>query len=174
MKRITLFIGLNLLGVCAYSADSASPNLHELMKNVVAVQTQVIWDTGNNAQDDQGNINPAKLTAADWAKIAAAASKVKRASESLATATHVMAAAPGQKIQDEGTPGAFGAAQVQKVIDAQPKLFSAFAQQLAGAMGEVSSAVKARDGHKLADVSGRIDEICEACHKQFWYPNQPK
>jgi hypothetical protein len=32
------------------------------MKNDVAVQTQVIWDVGNRAQDDQGNPDASKLS----------------------------------------------------------------------------------------------------------------
>jgi cytochrome c556 len=132
----------------------------------------VIWDVGNNAQNDQGDIDPAKLTAADWTKLVGAAGKVKRAAQSLAGAAHVTAAAAGQKLQDEGSPGAFKAADVQKVIDGQPKVMNAMAQALVSSMDEVLAAVAKHDGHKLADASGRLDEVCEACHKVFWYPNQ--
>jgi hypothetical protein len=33
-------------------------------------------------------------------------------------------------------------------------------------------AIDARDPEKLADLGGTMDAICQACHKQFWYPNQ--
>jgi hypothetical protein len=162
-------------GVCAAEKAPAAPNLHELMKNIVAIQTQVIWDVGNNAQDDAGNPDPSKIKPADWTKVATAAGKVKDAAHALATAPHVMAAAPGQKIDGEGgTPGAFGAKEVQKVLDAKPKVFQAFALQLTKSMDELLIASKARDAKTLFDVSGRLDQECEGCHMQFWYPDEKR
>jgi cytochrome c556 len=172
MRPLAIVVTCGLLGVVCYGAESSGPNLHELMKNVISVQSQIIWDIGNRAQDDEGNIDARKLTAADWAKIAAAAGRVKRAAQSLASAPHVMAAAPGQKIQSEGEPSAFGASDVQRALDAQPKVFGAFTQQLVGSMDEVLASVTSHDGRKLGEVSNRLDEVCESCHKLFWYPNQ--
>lgn len=167
---------LTCSGLVALSAlaggRSTAPNLQELMKNVVAVQTQVVWDISNNAVDEAGNPDGSKLTAADWSHIGAAAGKVKDASQILAAADHVMVATPGQKLQDEGNPGAFDAKAVQAVIDSNPKAFKAFAQALATSMNEAVVAAQARDAKKLNDVAGQLDQICEQCHMQFWYPNQ--
>lgn len=173
MKYSLLLTCAGLVALSASAANpSKAPNLHELMKNVVAVQTQIVWDVSNKTQDDNGNPDASKLTAADWTHISAAASKVRVASQTLAAADHVMAAAPGQKLQDEGNPGAFDAKAVQAVIDSNPKAFNAFAQALAASMNEVIVATQARDAKKLNDVAGQIDQICEQCHVQFWYPNQ--
>src|SRR6187551_2897250 len=111
MKSSLFLLGGCLLVASAFAAESApAPNLHELMKNIVAIQTQVIWDVGNTAQDDAGNPDPKKMKPTDWAKVGTAATKVRDAMQALAKAPHVMAAAPGQKIDGEGgTPGAFGA-----------------------------------------------------------------
>jgi hypothetical protein len=177
MKSSLFLIGCGFVaaGVCVADTAPAAPNLHELMKNVVAIQTQVIWDVGNNAQDDSGNPDASKMKAADWAKVAGAAGKVRDAAQALAKAPHVMAAAPGQKIDGEGgTPGAFGAKEVQKVIDAKPKVFQAFAVQLTQSMEELIAASKAKDAKKLFDVSGRLDQECEGCHMQFWYPDEKR
>jgi cytochrome c556 len=176
MKSSSFLLAGGLLVATAYAADPApAPNLHELMKNVVAIQTQVIWDVGNNAQDDSGNPDATKMKPADWAKVGAAAAKVKDAAQKLATAPKVMAAAPGQKIDGEGgTPGAFGAKEVQKAIDAKPKVFQAFAVQLTKSMEELITASKAKDAKKLFDVSGRLDQECEGCHMQFWYPDEKR
>ncbi|HEU4624172.1 MAG TPA: hypothetical protein VFS52_05375 [Steroidobacteraceae bacterium] len=173
MKPSLLLLAGGLMCMSAYAGNSSpAANLHELMKNVVAPQAQVVWDVGNQAMDDQGNPDGSKLKPADWAKIAAAAGKVKQASQTLAQADHVMAAGPGQKIEGEGTPDAFGAKDVQKILDAEPKVFRAFAQQLTASMDEVIAAAQKKDATQLADVSGRLDQVCEACHVKFWYPNQ--
>lgn len=174
MKSTLFLLSGALLIAGAYAADTPpAPNLHHLMKDVVAIQTQAIWDVSNNALDENGDPAPSKIKAADWAKLTSAAGKVKVASESLAQAPHVMAAAPGEKIDGEGaTPGAFGAKQVQTAIDANPKVFQAFAKQLSGSMEEIVAATKTKDAKKVIDVAGRLDQECEGCHKQFWYPEQ--
>ena len=176
MKSSLFLLGGSLLVASAFAADPApAPNLHELMKNVVAIQTQVIWDVGNNAQDDAGNPDAKKMKPADWTQVGTAAGKVRDAMQALAKAPHVMAAAPGQKIDGEGgTPGAFGAKDVQKVLDAKPKVFQAFAQQMIKSMDELVAASKAKDAKKLFDVSGRLDQECEVCHQQFWYPDEKR
>jgi hypothetical protein len=159
--------------VIAYAgAGETAPNLHELMKNVAATQSQIIWDAVNKAQDDDGNADPSKFTSSDWSRIVGAGNKVKQAAVELAKAAHVMAAAPGQKLQDEANPGAFNAKAVQKTIDSNPKVFAAFAQNLALVMDQITAAAKLQDGLKLNEVSGRLDQVCEQCHLQFWYPEQ--
>jgi cytochrome c556 len=171
-SSLVLFAG-TLLVAGAYAAESAAPpNLHELMKNVVAIQTQVLWDVTNNAQDDKGDPDPTKLKAADWAKLADAAGKVKAAAQKLGAAPHVMAAAPGQKISGEGGAGAFGAKEVQKAIDANPKVFQGFSQQLVASMNELIAGTQKKDAKKVFEVAGRLDQECEGCHQQFWYPNE--
>jgi hypothetical protein len=174
MKASALLLcgGLIAVSVHAGGAPSTAPNVYDLMKNVVAVQAQVIWDTGNQAQDDQGNPDASKLKSADWGQLVSAGSKLKQAAQSLAQADHIMAAAPGQKLDGEGAPGAFGAKQVQSAIDANPKAFRALAQALAVSMDQVVTAAQKKDAAKLFDVSGRLDQICEDCHVQFWYPDQ--
>ncbi len=173
MKSTLFLLAAALMVMGAYAANtSVPPNLHELMKNVVAVQAQLIWDVGNRAQDDQGNPDAAKLKPTDWTRIIAAGGKVKQAAQALAQAEHVMAAAPGQKLDGEGNPGTFGAKQVQSAIDANPKVFRAFAQALGVSMDQIVAAAQTKDAAKLFDVSGRLDQVCEDCHVQFWYPEQ--
>jgi cytochrome c556 len=165
--------GIALL-VAAHAVHSAAApaNLHEPMKNIVAVQTQTIWDLGNQAQDDQGNPDPSKLAAGDWSKIIDAAGKVRQVAQTLAQAEHVVVAAAGVKIEGEGNPDALGAKQVQAAIDANPAEFRARSQALATSMEQIVAAAKAKDARKLFDVSGALDQVCEDCHMKFWYPEQ--
>jgi cytochrome c556 len=142
------------------------------MKNIVAVQTQVIWDVSNAAQDDQGNPDASKMTAADWNKIIDAAGKVRQASQRLAKADHVVAAAPGVKIEGEGNAGVAGAKQVQAALEKNPAEFRARSTALVAAMEQIIAAAKAKDAAKVFEVSGALDQVCEDCHQKFWYPGQ--
>lgn len=150
----------------------AAPNLHELMKKIVAVQAQAIWDVGNQAQDDKGNPDPSKLKPADWSRVVSAGTQMKQVAQALAAAGHVMAAGPGQKIDGEGGPDAPTAKQVQGFIDANPQVFRAFAQALSVSMDQIVAAAQAKNAAKLFDVSGNLDQICEDCHVKFWYPEK--
>jgi hypothetical protein len=144
------------------------------MKDVVAVQTQIVWDVGSKVLDDDGNSDASKLTPAQWQQIASAAAMVGEAARTLAAASPVIVAVPGEKIDGEGTPGSWGAKEVQKAIDTNPAAFRAFLGQLQGSMSEVIAATRARNAQKLTDVSEQLDRECEACHLQFWYPQQKK
>ena len=174
MKSVSFVFALGLAGAIACAAGASPPdrNLHELMKQVVAVQTQVIWDIGNRALNDAGNPDPSKIKDADWKKIATTGGSLKDAANALADAKQIVAAAPGQKIADEQNPGSLNAKGVQKAIDANPQLFRAMARQLAVSMDQIVQSTRTRDAAKFLDVSGRLDQVCEQCHVQFWYPEQ--
>jgi len=161
-----------LAAACEVHSATAPRDLHDLMKNDVAVQTQVIWDVGNRAQDDQGNPDASKLSAADWTKLTDAAGKVRQVAQTLAQSEHILAAAPGVKIDGEGNPDAPGARQVQAALAANPREFQALSQALATSMDQVVAAAKAKDAAKLFDVSGALDQVCEDCHVKFWYPEK--
>jgi hypothetical protein len=154
-----------------YSA-TPMPTLYQAMKSIIAVQTQTVWDIGNQAQNDKGDPDPKKLKDADWVHLIQASQQVRQAAQALARSTQLIVANPGQKIDGEGNPGAFSAQQVQATIDANPQAFRAFAQVLAQSMEQISAAARTKDGAKLLDLSGQVDQICEQCHTQFWYPNQ--
>jgi hypothetical protein len=170
---IYVLAGIALLAG-AHEARSAAPppNLHDLMKNVVAVQTQAIWDVGNQAQDDHGNPDATKLKAEDWSKVISAGGKVRQVSQTLVQTDHVVAVPPGAKLDDQTNPGALGAKEMQAAIDANPAEFRTLAQALSASMDQIVAAAKAKDAAKLFDVSGGLDQVCENCHLRFWYPEQ--
>jgi cytochrome c556 len=174
MRILACALGFTGLLVAAYQVHSAAApaDVHDLMKNIVAPQTQVIWDVSNEAQDEQGNPDASKMTAADWGKIIAAAEKVKQASQTLAKADHAIAAAPGVKIEGEGNEGVAGAKQVQAAIDKNPAEFRTRSTALATSMDQIVAAAKAKNAAKVFEVSGMLDQVCEDCHQKFWYPGQ--
>ena len=161
------------VGAQAAAAEPGkSLTLFEAMKDTVVPKSQVIWDITNAAQDDMGNVTAKALKEGDWTRIAGAARETSEAVRNLLTQPRVVAAPPGKKIQGEGTPGAFGAQEVQRTIDANPAAFVAFSKKLLAAMDGIVAATKARDASKVGSIAGDLDGICEACHKVFWYPQQ--
>lgn len=170
MKHLWCVVTAGLFSIGVSAEDAAPVNVHEAMKATIVPQTQSVWDISNKLLADAGSA--VQLKPAEWEQVAKAALAGKAASVKLAEAQRFLAAAPHQKIQGEGNPGAFGAKQVQAAIDANPAAFRAFARQLAAVMDEVVVSTRTKDAAKLTDAAGQLDQVCEACHQQFWYPNQ--
>ncbi len=170
MKYGAMALGGALVMVAGAQAADAPVFLYPLMKQTVAPQAQILWDVGNRAYDDDGNVNVRKVTAADWARLGGAAQAMKVAALLLAEAPKVMVAPAGTKLQDEGAPGNATAVQIQGFIDADRKDFAAHARALADVSEAFLTASRTKDGQTLADASGKLDEVCEACHIKYWYP----
>jgi cytochrome c556 len=78
------------------------------------------------------------------------------------------------KIPNEEIAGAADAQAVQGYIDAKPKIFQSRARTLEAAANELIAAASAHDSAAYSRVSNALDEVCEQCHKGFWYPEQSK
>jgi len=63
-------------------------------------------------------------------------------------------------------------AAIQKRLAANPAALAGFAQSTRTVALQLVGAVDKHDVQKLSDLGGTLDEVCEACHKVFWYPDQ--
>jgi len=77
------------------------------------------------------------------------------------------------KIQDEENPGGNNATKVQAFIDANPKAFAEHAKALTVAGEGLIAAARSKDVKVAAKVADGLDQVCETCHMQFWYPAKP-
>ena len=74
---------------------------------------------------------------------------------------------------DEATPPAPGdetPAEAQAAIDKDRAAFVVFATALQAVGGEFLAAIDKRDLEAFTTAGGTLNEVCEACHKRFWYP----
>jgi len=172
LKRALLGLGAAFTLIAAAQAGGDSAIVHTLMKDVVAPQADRLWDVGNRGMNDNGEPDGSGLSAQDWEKLADAAGKMKAAATSMATAREIIAAPPGVTIGEEGAPGAATAQQIQAFIAKDPQGFTTHAAELADIADVYIQAAAGRDAVKLQDAAGRMDAVCEACHMQFWYPEQ--
>lgn len=153
-------------------AQAPAPTVLASMKDVIAPQANILWEVGNKALDDDGNPDASRIAAGDWDRLAAAGQRMREMSVALATAERLAVAAPGEKIDGEGGPEGASAAQVQVFIDADRVGFAQHARALEAAAASFVTAAQAKDAAKVAEVAGTLDQVCEACHAKFWYPQQ--
>ena len=151
---------------------AAERTLHEIMTDEIDVRADEVWAIGNAAIDEQANIDAAKMTDADWDKLAASSAALRQAALDLATLDPIIVVKPGGKIVDEGVPGGDTAAEVQANVDRNPQGFREMANTLAGHMAELATAAQAHDAAKAGPLINQLDAVCEACHLDYWYPSQ--
>jgi hypothetical protein len=63
-------------------------------------------------------------------------------------------------------------AEITALIKKNRKKFDALAHELRFVGWEALKAADAKSADRLLDVGGKMQEVCERCHKVFWYPNQ--
>ena len=144
--------------------------LRDSMKDVVAPQAQIVWDTGNIALNDEGAPDPSKMTDTDWSRTLEAGHRLRDISLALSQAKRLTVARPGDTLEHEDSDGSFNAAQVQRFIDSDLPTFTTMADGLRANADQIIAASNARDAKTLVDASGELVEVCESCHVKFWYP----
>lgn len=167
--------GTLALAACnkADEAPAAAPvTLHQVMKEQIDANADALWDITNAAIGADAGIDPALLDDAKWERIADLAQAVATGAHTLATLDPVTVAAPGVKIGDDGEPGGHTAAQVQGFIDADTQTYRNMANTLADHAGSLATAARAKDVVATGQLVGELDAVCEACHLNFWYPEQ--
>src|SRR5580765_8497037 len=64
-------------------------------------------------------------------------------------------------------------AQITAKLEKDPVLWNAKVQALRNVGMEVLEIVKQKDAAKLWDAGENLDDACESCHVQYWYPGDP-
>lgn len=169
--RSLTVLGLFAFGI-AVGAEAAKANLQVTMLTQVNPQALALWDLTNDAQDDKGDIDARKIKPETWARLLEIGKSLEAAGRTLSTNERVLAAAPGAKLQDQDAPGSSKAADVQRYLDAKPAEFRKHATDLQRTGASIVAAVTRKDGKLLTEMSNSLDQVCEDCHMQFWYPQQ--
>jgi len=78
---------------------------------------------------------------------------------------------PGDVNNSTGAnPPELSPAQIQAKLDKDPVLWEAKIQALRNAALEIVDVAKAKNVDALFGASEDVDEACEGCHLEYWYP----
>ncbi len=175
MNRNRLLLALPFVAACSQAdAPPAAemPTLHTVMLNEVDANADALWDVTNAAIGDEGGLDPAKLDDAHWLKIAELADKVSAGATKIAAMDPIVAAPPGTNIGDSNIVGGHSAAQVQAFIDRDPAGLRALAEALGTHTSDLAAAARAHDAVAAGPLIDALDQVCESCHLEYWYPEQ--
>jgi hypothetical protein len=173
MKTRLFLYALAPLALCEVALAAASGDaldVRRAMQDGINPATMAIWDIGNNAMGDDGGIDPAQMTPEKWAQLEISARDLRNVALTIHEAGAFISASPDNL--PEAEEGAVSMEDVQKYLDANPEGVRAAAQALADHAGLIANAAKARDAAAAGDLIGQMDQVCEACHATYWYPDQ--
>jgi hypothetical protein len=138
------------------------------------MQTQIdpsadgVWNAVESDATSAGTVERLPRTPEEW--VAARNSAI-----TLVEATNLLVI-DGRRVGVREFPaeaeGALDSAHIEALIAARRPVFTTFAVALRRAGLAAIDAIDAKDPAALVKAGGDMDEVCEACHLTFWYPNQ--
>lgn len=165
-----LALGPLALAACvtpAATQDGQTLDVRHVMQAEINPAIVAIWDVGNTASNDEGMLDPARMTAENWTALATAAVELAATGDRMAAATEIRAASPGNMATEDYE---VTMAQVQSYIDADPQGFRDLSARFAVLARQLESAALARDATAAGELVARMDTECTICHARYWYP----
>ena len=171
---------LALIAACQSQAPAAPPappeptylptaTIKDLMLSIVDPSADVVWLSVTTIVDDKGLVETMPKTDEEW-------KKVRQGAIALAEAANLLKM-PGRRVAQPGeksdTPGVELEPEEMDVLIAKDRAaWHERATHLHDAAIDVIAAIDAKDGNKVFELGEKIEETCENCHKQYWYPNE--
>ena len=137
------------------------------MDSIIDPSSDVLWRAVGTVVDNGGFHDALPKTPDEW-------HDVRRAAVRLVEGANLLML-PGRAAAPAGTksevPGVeLEPAQIAALIARNRPSFDGFALALQTVALEAIRAVDARNPDRLMDAGGRMEEACEGCHQNFWYP----
>lgn len=152
----------------------ADPQAHstvkDLMDSIIDPSADVLWGAvGAVVDKDEGTTERIPKTPEEWRDMRRAAVRIIEGAN-LLTVPGRAAAPAGTKSE---TPGVeLEPAEIAALINGNRVAFDSFAVALRALGWEALQASEARNADSLLEIGGRMQEVCEGCHRTFWYPNE--
>jgi hypothetical protein len=174
---LVLAASLALTAACSSPQPASQPNEPELLKtttikdimdSMIDPSGDFVFESVQQISDEQGIREIAPRTDEEW-------QEVKRRGMILMEAPNLLVM-PGRKVAQSGEKAEnpeveLAPEEIQKLIDSDRPAFINRARTLQDAALQVIQATDAKDKDALFKAAEKIDEACENCHLQYWYPN---
>jgi len=144
-------------------------SVKELMRDMIDPLADNIFDAVKVETTRSGTVEHLPKTDADWEKIRVGA-------VTLAEGIYLLKvprpfAPPGDENNSQGADASeLSPAQIRAKLEADPVLWNAKIEALRNVGLEVLEIVKNRKADELWEAGDNLDQACESCHLQYWYP----
>src|SRR5947208_1478474 len=144
-------------------------SVKELMRDMLDPASDFIFDAVKVEFTKAGTFEHSPKTDEDWERI-------RFGAVTLAEGVYLLKiprpfAPPGDENNSTGKDATeLSPAQIKAKLEADPVLWNAKIEALRNVGLEVIEIVKKKKVDELWDAGGNLDEACESCHIQYWYP----
>jgi hypothetical protein len=146
-------------------------SVKELMRDMIDPASDYVFDAVGIVNSKKGVIETAPKTDADWEKIRIGAVTLAEGASLLKIPRPF--APPGDENNSTGPePEELSPAQIKAKLEADPVLWNAKIEALRNVGLEVLEIVKRKDAKELWDAGENLDQACETCHLEYWYPGE--
>lgn len=143
--------------------------IKDLMLSVVDTSADVVWLSVTTVQNESGLVETRPETDEEWAKVRQGAIALTEAANLLMMPGRRVAK-PGEKSE---TPGVeLEPSEMAELIANDRASWNKHAVALHEAGTAALAAIDAHDADKVFEVGEQIEQACEGCHSQYWYPNE--
>jgi hypothetical protein len=184
MRRVTprWFVGSTLvlgcaiiMSACQNAVDPTQPayapsaTIKDLMQSVIDPSADVVWEAVAIIETLTGTEDRAPETDEEWAAVRRGAIQLLESANLLLVPGRLVAR-PGEKSEAPGVE--LEPEEMEVLINEDRVSWNSRAVALREAGLEALVAIDAQDSETLFAVGANIEDSCEACHSQYWYPNQ--
>jgi len=147
-------------------------SVKELMRDMLDPASDYIFDAVKIETTKRGTVEKVPKTDADWDRIRVGAVTIAEGVYLLKVPRPF--APPGDENNSTGPePSELSPAQIKAKLDADPVLWNAKIEALRNVGLQVLEIVKKKNTAEMWDASYNLDQACESCHLQYWYPGDP-
>ena len=140
--------------------------IREIMDSMMMPTADAMWDSVAYIATADYIIDAKPETEEDWQKLRWSAVTMAEAANALLI--------PGRRVDQPGvvadSPEELDPEVIQAMIETDRQAWVAFANAMHAVAMEAIRVIDARSVEGVSEVGGTIDDACEACHLQFWYP----
>ncbi len=146
-------------------------SVKELMRDMLDPASDFIFDSVSTVTSKKGVVETFPRNDKDW-------EKVRFGAVTLAEGVYLLKiprpfAPPGDNNNSDGPePLEASPAEIQAKLERDPVLWNAKIEALRNVGLEVLEIVKKKDVDALWGAADDLDEACETCHLEYWYPGQ--
>jgi hypothetical protein len=178
-RVLLALVALGAAPSCSKSEPAPAPSdapryepaatVKDLMQSIVDPAADQVWHAVTTVQTAAGTVETVPKTEEDWLKVRHGAVGLSEAANLLIMpGRHV--ARPHEKSE---TPGVeLEPAEMEVLINKDRAAFNQRARALHEAGMAAVAAADAKDTKKLFEVGEQIENACENCHSNYWYPNE--
>jgi hypothetical protein len=146
-------------------------SVKELMRDMIDPASDYVFDAVGIVSSRKGVVETMPKTDEDW-------DRIRIGAVTMAEGVYLLKiprpfAPPGDENNSTGPdPEELSPAQITAKLERDPVLWNAKIEALRNVSLEVLDIVKKKDPTELWDAAENLDQACENCHLEFWYPGE--